>query len=169
MPQFTEPPIDFIPVRQGHLAIGHRPKRKGLAGWRERQGLTHLWTLLSTHEGYEKIAEATLAAGLIWEWLPLPNGNPPAESELPAIKASFARCRDALDGGGRIYLHCSAGIHRTGMVGYAFLRYCGLNDHAAQEVLRQLRPITAAEVGSERLRWGNHYFAQGGCDSDTFG
>jgi hypothetical protein len=161
MKKIVESPTHFVAVRQGYLAIGHRPQRRALAGWREREGLTHRWTLLSTHEGYEKIAGSAAAAGLIWEWLPLPNGNPPTASALPAIEASFARCRAALDAGGRIYLLCSTGIHRTGMIGYAFLRYCGLSDREAQALLLELRPITAAEVGSERLHWGKHYFGQG--------
>ena len=58
MKKIVESPIHFAAVRQGYLAIGHRPQRKALAGWRERQGLTHLWTLLSTHEGCDKLAES---------------------------------------------------------------------------------------------------------------
>jgi len=40
-------------------------------------------------------------------------------------------------------MHCSAGIHRTGMMGHAVLRLAGLDAAEAQATLRRLRVVTA--------------------------
>ena len=48
-------------------------------------------------------------------------------------------------------MHCSAGLHRTGYVGYILLRLMGLDESAAFEALKELRPITAEEVGADRI------------------
>ena len=52
-------------------------------------------------------------------------------------------------------VHCSAGIHRTGMFGYALLRAVGLDREASNAKLRELRAVTAEGVGDERLAWGD--------------
>jgi protein-tyrosine phosphatase len=64
------------------------------------------------------------------------------------IAAAIAR-------GGKVVVHCSAGIHRTGMIGYALLRQLGLSADAAREKLSALRSVTAEGVDSDRLAWGD--------------
>jgi protein-tyrosine phosphatase len=56
-------------------------------------------------------------------------------------------------------IHCSAGIHRTGMFGYALLRTCGLDVDAATEALARLRAVTAEGVGQQRLAWAEELAA----------
>jgi protein tyrosine/serine phosphatase len=57
--------------------------------------------------------------------------------------------------GGRLVVHCSAGIHRTGMFGYALLRQFGLDPEVARAKLAELRQVTAHGVGPDRLAWGD--------------
>jgi protein tyrosine/serine phosphatase len=54
---------------------------------------------------------------------------------------------------GRLLIHCSAGIHRTGMVAYALLRFAGHDAATAREKLRLLRTVTCEGVGEYRLAW----------------
>jgi len=144
-------------VLNGYLGIGHRPKLKGLKAFRE-QGVTHIWTLLSEKEGALDIKKASIASGLDWEWLSLANGKPPEESLLPEIINSFERCKRHLENGAKIYLHCSAGIHRTGMISYAFLRLIGKNNKESLDTLTKMRSITSEGVGIDRLEWGDLNF-----------
>jgi protein-tyrosine phosphatase len=52
-------------------------------------------------------------------------------------------------------IHCSAGIHRTGMVAYALLRRRGLSRDDALGVLGEARRHTREGVQERHLRWGD--------------
>lgn len=137
----------------GRLALGPRPRVRALPGLRDA-GATHLATLLSEPEGARDVGEAAARAGLAWLWLPLPNGDPPAQARTPELLATLDAWLALLSGGAAIYLHCAAGIHRTGMIAHALLLRRGLPADGARRLLSALRPITAAEVGEHRLAWG---------------
>jgi protein-tyrosine phosphatase len=50
-----------------------------------------------------------------WIWLPLEGANPPmAQSKYSVILEAVKMMEAALNEGGYLLLHCSAGIHRTG-------------------------------------------------------
>lgn len=48
--------------------------------------------------------------------------------------------------GERIYLHCSAGIHRTGTVSYFILRESGYTHERALELIIHERPVVETEL-----------------------
>lgn len=52
----------------------------------------------------------------------------------------------ALKKGASVLLHCSAGIHRTGSVGYAILRLSGYGAPAALSALGSMRTVTGEGV-----------------------
>lgn len=149
--------IEYVNVLNGSMSIGHRPKLKKIRDYKD-QGVTHIWTLLCEKEGALDIKKATINSGLDWLWLSLENGKPPEPEMLPEITQCFEQCRDVLNNGARIYLHCSAGIHRTGMMSYAFLRFLGFSGEAALEMLQKMRAITSEGVGEDRLEWGDVNF-----------
>ncbi|GAA0854174.1 protein-tyrosine phosphatase family protein [Aliiglaciecola litoralis] len=149
--------VEFETVLNGALAIGHRPRLKNISVYKEL-GVTHVWTLLSEKEGALEIKSASRKAGLEWIWLPLANGKPPEEKMLPQITDSFSECKSYLNDNAKIYLHCSAGIHRTGMISYAFLRYLKISEQQAMSKLLRMRALTQGGVGHERLEWGNRHF-----------
>lgn len=149
----STPPLGWVAVGGGQLALGHRPGREGPAELR-LQGATHLVTLLSESEGAEAIGAAAREAGLEWRWLPMPSARVPEASEEARYREALAELAALLEDGARLYLHCSAGIHRTGMIGFALLRRMGYPEEEARALLRALREETAAGVGEERLAWG---------------
>ena len=149
--------INFVGVLNGYLAIGHRPKLKVLKEFKA-EGTSHILTLLSEKEGALDIRKASLSNGLIWEWLPLKNAKPPEEEILPIIRESFSLCKKYLEEGAKIYIHCSAGIHRTGMITYSMLRYFGYSDEESQALLLEMRPLTGEGVGKDRVEWANTHF-----------
>ena len=144
-------------LREGALAVGHRPGKKMIQAM-PHQGVTHVLTLLAASEGAEDIGRAVQMAGLAWVWLPLASADPPGEDRHEEITQTFEAVRQALDDGGHVYVHCSAGIHRTGMVTYALLQHLGLPDDEALAALAELRAETAEGVGAERLAWGRASF-----------
>ena len=48
-------------------------------------------------------------------------------------------------------LHCAAGIHRTGTIGYTFLRLSGKSDSEALQGLKNMREDTWNGVGAWRI------------------
>jgi len=60
---------------------------------------------------------------------------------------------------GSLLIHCSAGIHRTGMITNALLMYMGLSAEEAKTKIMQARKITGEGVGDHRLAWGTTFVA----------
>lgn len=120
-------------------------------------GCTHVLTLQSTNEDAEAIGRAATAAGIGWLWLPFANGQPPPSERDAEIAAILRRVRLELAGGAKVLVHCAAGIHRTGMITYAILRTVGLEATDAQDVLAELRPMTAEGVGAGRIAWAERF------------
>lgn len=141
--------LTWQPVAGGHLAIGHKPGRK-LREQLEAQGCSLVVNLLSPAES--SASESTRRIRL-----PLEGAAPPGPERTAEIVAVFERMLAELGEGGRVYLHCSAGLHRTGMIANAFLRWLGYSASDAFGLLGELRPLTAEQVGEERLRWGDGF------------
>jgi predicted protein tyrosine phosphatase len=146
----------FVQVGPGRVALGHRPRKRGLDDLRGG-GCTHILTLLGEREGAATIGEAATEAGIEWLWLPLEGGDPPPASRDAEVREVFDRIAALLDQGSAILIHCSAGIHRTGMIAHALLRHLGLSADEARERLRAMRDITASGVGDARLAWGDRF------------
>jgi protein-tyrosine phosphatase len=144
--------VRLVNVGAGAIALTHRPKVRALPAMRA-VGVTHLVTLLSRREGAPALGEAARAAGLEWVWVELANGQQPPPELRADIAAAVAKVATLVGAGARVVIHCSAGIHRTGMFGYALLRTCGLEPEAGKEALATLRAATAEGVGDQRLAW----------------
>jgi hypothetical protein len=146
--------VALVDVGGGRLALTHRPKLVDFAKLRAA-GATHLVTLLSEREGAPQLGDAAKAAGLAWIWIPLPNGEPPGAERTAELVPRLDEVAAVIRAGGCAVVHCSAGIHRTGMIGNALLRRLGLAEDAARAKLAELREVTAKDVGAARLAWGD--------------
>src|SRR4051794_34645847 len=103
----------WFPVGGGALALGPRPGRRTLPALRTA---TDVLTLLSEKEGADDIRVQVENMGLRWWSLPLLNGQPFGPEKDEPIAALFVQLKERLAGGARLYIHCAAGIHRTGMI-----------------------------------------------------
>ena len=148
---------DWVKVFAGHLAIGHRPSTK-LVSDLKLQNTTHLLTLLSEGEGSTDVKSLCKKSDLSWLWYPMKSASSPSEDRLQELADLFQEMESILNDGGKIYVHCSAGIHRTGMITFAFLRFIGLSIEEAESKLAELRPTTSEGVGEERMEWGNSIY-----------
>lgn len=137
----------FVPASSGlYMALGHRPKFKTLPVMK-LAGVQHVVTLLADREGGGEVASAVRYEGMNALHLPMDNANP------ENITAEWLRraVNQITDLQGFVFMHCSAGIHRTGMMGYAVLRTTGHDPGQAREKLRQMRDATREGVTEERL------------------
>ena len=154
----TDKKSNWVKVGNGFLKIGHKPFGKKISA----QSLLHdktdtVLTILSEKEGAVFIGEKCRSLGIDWIWLSLPNADIPPSSIKNEIIATYEKVKEKLSNGQKVYIHCSAGIHRTGMITHAFLQFLGYDSHASFKILSELRPLTASEVGEHRLDWGKQF------------
>jgi hypothetical protein len=150
---------NHLSVERGRLGVGHRPRLRGVP-MLAQSGVTDVLTLLTPTEGAGDIGRAVAAAGLRWHALPLPNGQPPPKARDAEIAACLLAMRARLHEGATIFVHCSAGIHRTGMMSAALLGLCGWDPARVLAGLHQMRGVTGHGVGAERLAWAAKFAAR---------
>lgn len=118
-------------------------------------GAQSLVTLLQPIEmrtlGVERIGERAREAGLDWWHLPIADGCAPGPSFERDWDDASAALHAVLDSGGRIVLHCRAGIGRTGMVAARLLIDRGVMPADAVVAVRRARP--GAIESSEQMDW----------------
>lgn len=137
------------------IILGSRPGKKSkdaIRAW----GVTHILTLLSPRERPDGIAKIARGIGAEWHHCPVDGGHADTLAKID-LSRLFLHYDEIVRHSGEdgddavIYLHCSAGIHRTGFVVYALLRYRGLSPEAAREEVAKLRPVTSEGVGEDSL------------------
>jgi protein-tyrosine phosphatase len=120
--------------------------------WLARAGVTHLCTLLRAAEQVEPVERIAAQLGCRWVWLPIRGGN---VHDLRALDAATLVCRfaDAVRTAPSplVYVHCAAGIHRTGFFASLLLRLQLTDNEAVRGALAALRAVTASQLGEERF------------------
>lgn len=152
---------NIVQIINNELCVGQRPKLEDLLDLRD-EGFTHIVTVLGESEGALDIGNAAEKLGFHWIWLPLGNAKVPilerdSEDEIHCtIRELKSLFRDGKPGA-RVYLHCSAGFHRTGMISLLLLRKLGYDEEEAMDFLEQLREETARNVGQQRISWAMRF------------
>ncbi len=146
--------VRFVKVGKGRLTLYHRPRREMFPSLR-RQGCTHVVTLLKDIESAETYSNLAREAGLEWIWLPVPNGKYPQPEVHERLVNALPRLSRLLDEGNSLLIHCSAGVHRTGMVAYGLLRWRGLSPDQTMKIIRKTRKETAEGMMEKRMKWGD--------------
>ena len=149
--------VNWVPVGNGHLAIGHKPGKKVSYEGLKKAGATVVLTLLNENEGASTIGKQLHTVNIEWIWFPFSASKPHTGEDLIQIRELFIKLSDLIHSENNIYVHCSAGIHRTGMITYGFLRFLGEEKAEAFKLLQTLREVTAAQVGGERLIWADQF------------
>jgi hypothetical protein len=141
--------VQRLKPSRGGLVIGPRPGKRSKGSLRSLH-LSHVCTLLSARENPDAVASIAQELGCRWIWLPMAGGQPSllAKVDVPGLLGQFiAALADVAEP--RVYLHCAAGIHRTGFFASILLRLEAVHDVAA--ALADLRPVTARQLGDERF------------------
>lgn len=149
--------VNWVQVGNGFLAIGHKPGGKISFSGLKNEGTTALLTLLHENEGAATIGKHTETVNIAWIWFPFSASSPHKGEAIAEVYNLYNRLSDLIIDGAKIYIHCSAGIHRTGMITYGFLRFLGKNSFEAFEMLKSLRAVTADQVGVDRLLWADQF------------
>lgn len=153
--------IHALSVSDGILAIAPMPGRGG--HYAEDMAHLHDWrpalvmTMLSHPElratGHQDIGADLQDMGTRWMHVPVPDmGVPGPEAEEAWHMASNAAL-SALQGKGRVLIHCMGGCGRSGMAALRLMIEAGEAPGVALERLRAVRPC-AVET-PEQLDWAN--------------
>lgn len=135
----------------GGLVLGPRPGKKSKAAMAQF-GLTHVCSLLHENEGVAAIQRIAGELRCGWVWLPVAGASletlEAADTEAMVVQLAEAIAQVSQP---KVYLHCSAGIHRTGFFASLLLRLQPLSVDDIPVALAKLRPITGQGVGPDRI------------------
>lgn len=140
------------------LILGPRPGKKS-KDQIKALGVTHMISLLGIREQASSIEKIAKAIGASWHHFPVNGGHLDILESLNVAQLFLLYDTISREPGAPIiYLHCSAGIHRTGFVAYLLLRYRGLSPEQARAELGNLRAVTLEQVGDDRIALAEEKF-----------
>lgn len=149
--------VNWVAIDKGYLAIGHKPGGKIPFEGLQKEGTSVVLTLLNENEGALAIGKQLKNVTIEWIWFPFSASRPHEGDATSDVLDLYRQLATLLKQGKKIYIHCSAGIHRTGMITYGFLRFLGIAKGEAIKKLTTLRAVTAEQVGGDRLIWGEQF------------
>ncbi|MEA2041981.1 MAG: tyrosine-protein phosphatase [Bacteroidota bacterium] len=152
---YKERKINFIPISNGSLAIGPRPTFEKVEEL-SKLGVTTIVTLLKDSEkGVEDLGHKIEALKMYWIWFPLSakNFNFNRKYKIKSTNDIYANLIDRLSKNEKIFIHCAAGVHRTGAFSNGLLRTTGVSVDKAKELIYEMRPVSAIEAVSKHWNW----------------
>ncbi|MCC6469085.1 MAG: dual specificity protein phosphatase family protein [Alphaproteobacteria bacterium] len=106
--------------------------------------VTALVTLVEQRElmflGSKDLGKMVASAGLAWHHLPVPDMGEPDQAFEQLWAKSGPVLRKTLRSGGKIIVHCRAGLGRTGMIAARLLVELGMAPDQAIAAVRTARP-----------------------------
>jgi hypothetical protein len=137
-------------VLAGDITLGHKPRLMSIRSM--AKDYDRVVTLLGNPENADQIGHLVKQAGMKWSHFPLWR----VWQADPEVIGQYAKkviyfMRD----GERVYLHCSAGIHRTGYVAFMVLGGIGYTCEEAIAALCVERPKVADDY--RRFLAGKHF------------
>lgn len=143
-----------FPVASGRLLLCGAPGKNSVNEW--AQGLSCVVTLLRGDElqarGLNLGAELP-KLGVEWLHQVLSGASLQGHDDRESVKTAAVAVAERLRSGKAVAVHCSAGLHRTGIVGYLALRFLGRSMPSAFELLGRVRWETRAEL--EKIHFKN--------------
>jgi protein-tyrosine phosphatase len=155
--------ISWVLLGKGRIALSNRPKLKSIATL-PQQGCQRIVTIQGRNEQPKQIEHAARSAGILWTWIPVGNGIFPEGETDRLMRLGLQSLIESIEAGESVLVHCSAGIHRTGMLVFALCRWLGFTESEALDLIGEMRLVTREGLQVEHLAWGNKIIDRGRCN-----
>eukprot|EP00735_Rhodelphis_limneticus_P011902 TRINITY_DN5066_c0_g1::TRINITY_DN5066_c0_g1_i1::g.24830::m.24830 TRINITY_DN5066_c0_g1::TRINITY_DN5066_c0_g1_i1::g.24830 ORF type:complete len:224 (-),score=-8.50,Y_phosphatase3/PF13350.1/0.0075,Y_phosphatase/PF00102.22/0.011,DSPc/PF00782.15/5.1e+03,DSPc/PF00782.15/0.11 TRINITY_DN5066_c0_g1_i1:442-1113(-) len=145
--------VRWVACGRGKICGWHRPDVKCLRK-AKAEGCTNVITVQGAREYINDIRKAATEVELAWHWCNVPGANRPLLALKATRRALIEGLLEAwklLEQGHMLFIHCAAGIHRTGIFTYTLFRLAWNSGEQERQRLLEMRDSTAANVGEERL------------------
>lgn len=140
----------ILPIR-GSLALSERPKIKEIK--QLQNNCVHMVTILAARgEQAHLLGREAERQGMDWHWLKITKITDLTVSERHDFKQQIHTTLQALAEDANVVIHCSAGLHRTGVFAYVLLITMGLDATEALQIIRQSKPETAEAFTSKYIQ-----------------
>ena len=151
---YKERKVTFIEVNKGKLSIGPRPTLTKIDELK-KLGVTTIVTLLKISEKMvDELGQKINSIEINWIWFPLSAGKLSEEKIVKEkINNLYENLIMKLSQGEIIFIHCAAGIHRTGLFTNGLLRKMNFSVEDAKSKIYQMRPVTSIEAVKKHWDW----------------
>lgn len=142
-----------------------KPKKRDINFLSEMYNLNYVITLLHNDELPNQVRNMCLKRkGIKWNHIPLLGAKSEyfqSKETSELIKKNILIIIDEMKNKPlTIYIHCSAGIHRTGVVLYTLLRLTGETEQSAMEAIKIIREETYNNCGAHRIKYAEDNIVQ---------
>lgn len=133
-----------------------RPTPKQVRSMQQMYKVNYCLTLQKQKENPLDVFKYCQDNGIEWQLIELDGANiaymKKKEVLTRIVDGLFVVCQKLLTENLVLFVHCAAGLHRTGTVVYSLLRVFGETPESAFTALGLIREDSQREVGSERIR-----------------
>ena len=154
--------LNFYKLKETNSKISchGRPTSKDLKFIKLTYGVNCVLTLQHSNEKPEEIKKICEENNLKWLHVDLQGANLPymqkPETQKLLINSIKILTQVLKNYSVNLFIHCAAGIHRTGTVVYSLLRYFGESPDSALKALEYIRSETRKEVGQKRIEYAEN-------------
>ena len=158
--------FSFYEMKNGSKISCHgKPKKSDIIRLKKEFGVNMILTILYDKEKPELIKQFTESVGDIkWKNLPLCGANMALFMKPQTQKMIIECISDILkymkDNKTILFLHCAAGVHRTGTILYTILRATGETKETAMEAIKAIRMETYRNCGSNRINYAEEFLVK---------
>lgn len=146
-------------ILKGYLQAGPRPTLEEANKF--FKDVDVVVTLQLENENIDEISNLCNSISVKWLWVPIRAVNWELiknHSLFSGISEGILRVKEFLENGLRVFIHCAAGIHRTGLFIYILLRTCYLSEEDTITTIKKLRPIILQKIGKHRIELAEEFF-----------
>ena len=158
--------FNFYNLKNGSKISCHgRPKESDIKRLKEEYKVNYILTIQHEKENPKIIEKYTKDLGdIYWHNLPLTGANMAVFMNKNIQKMILDNIMSIIDYMKNnkivLFMHCAAGIHRTGTILYTILRLCEESIESALEAIKYIRIDTFRKCGDNRFKYAEEFLVQ---------